>query len=84
MKLLKILCLVFIVVLFSACQPTTLDTVSPDGNLKITVKPVMTNSYGEIVFTVSYKGDSILCQSKLGIETEKQKVHNKSENKVGF
>ena len=73
MKLLKILCLVFIVVLFSACQPTTLDTVSPDGNLKITVKPVMTNSYGEIVFTVSYKGDSILCQSKLGIETEKQK-----------
>lgn len=73
MKLLRLLFLAFTVVKLSACQTETLDTISPDGNLKITIEPIDTTTYGEIAFTVSYKGNNILYQSKLGIETDKQK-----------
>lgn len=44
------------------------------GDLKVTVELAEENAYGEILFSVDYEGKRILSQSKLGLETDAQKL----------
>lgn len=61
------------VVMMSSCHADRFDTVSPGGTLKVTVRPAASETYGEAVFTVDYKGKPLLSQSELGLETNMQK-----------
>lgn len=74
MSLLKKVWVVLIAVVVSSCHTETLDVVSPDGDLKVTMESAEENAYGEIVFSVNYKGGCILSLSKLGLETDAQKL----------
>lgn len=74
MNLLRKTWVMLIAVIAASCHTETLETVSPNGNLKVTVLPAEENAYGEAVFTVEYKGSCILSQSKLGMETDAQRL----------
>ena len=63
-----------IAVMVSSCHTETLDVVSPNGDLKVTMEFAEKNGYDEIVFSVNYKDGRILSQSKLGLETDVQKL----------
>lgn len=74
MKLLRKTWGLLIAVMLCSCHTEKLVTVSPDGNLKVTIQPADDNAYGEVTFTVDYEGSRILSQSKLGLETDAQKL----------
>lgn len=57
----------------ASCQTEKFDTVSPEGDLKVTVQPAEGNVFGEAAFSVDYKGKRILSQSSLGLETDVRK-----------
>jgi hypothetical protein len=65
---------ILVVVVISSCQAKTLDITSPDGNLKVTVELAEEKGYGEIGFSMDYEGEAVLSQSKLGLETDVQKL----------
>lgn len=66
--------MMLVAVVISSCHTETFDIVSPDGDLKVTVELAEENAYGEILFSVDYEGKRILSQSKLGLETDAQKL----------
>ncbi len=74
MSLLKKTWVMLIAVMVSSCHTETLDVVSPNGDLKVTMEFAEKNGYDEIVFSVNYKDGRILSQSKLGLETDVQKL----------
>ena len=74
MNLLKNTWVILIIFIVSSCHTETLNIVSPNGVLKVTIEPAEENAYGEIVFSVYYEGRRILSQSKLGLETDAQKL----------
>lgn len=74
MSLLRKTWVILITVMISSCHTETLDVVSPDGDLKVTMKFAEESAYDEIVFSVDYKGGRILSCSKLGLETDAQKL----------
>lgn len=74
MSLLRKTWVILITVMISSCHTETLDVVSPDGDLKVTMKFEEESAYDEIVFSVDYKGGRILSCSKLGLETDAQKL----------
>lgn len=74
MSLLRKAWVILITVMISSCHTETLDVVSPDGNLKVTMEFAEESAYDEIVFSVDYKGGRILSCSKLGLETDARKL----------
>lgn len=66
--------MMLVAVVISSCHTETFDIASPDGDLKVTVELAEENAYGEILFSVDYEGKRILSQSKLGLETDAQKL----------
>ncbi len=74
MNLLRKTWMMLVAVMISSCHTETLDIVSPDGDLKVTMEPAEENAYGEAAFSVDYKGGRILSQSQLGLETDTQKL----------
>ena len=74
MNLLKNAWVILITFIVSSCHTETFDVVSPNGDLKLTMELAEENAYGEIGFSVDYEGRRILSQSKLGLETDAQKL----------
>ena len=74
MNLLRKTWVIAIAVMMGACHSETLDIVSPNGNLKITIEPSEKNASGETSFSVAYKEKNILSGSRLGLETDVQKL----------
>lgn len=74
MNLLKNAWMILITFIVSSCHTETLDLTSPNGALKLTMELAEENAYGEIGFSVDYEGRRILSQSKLGLETDAQKL----------
>lgn len=74
MSLLKKTWVMLIAIMVGSCHTETLDIVSPDGDLKVTMEFAEENAYDEIAFSVNYKGECILSRSKLGLETDAQKL----------
>lgn len=74
MNLLKNAWMILITFIVSSCHTETLDLASPNGALKLTMELTEENAYGEIGFSVDYEGRRILSQSKLGLETDAQKL----------
>lgn len=74
MNLLRKTWMMLVAVMISSCHTETLDIVSPDGDLKVTMEPAEENAFGEAAFSVDYKGGRILSQSTLGLETDTQKL----------
>jgi hypothetical protein len=74
MNLLKNAWMILITFIVSSCHTETLDLASPNGALKLTMELTEENTYGEIGFSVDYEGRRILSQSKLGLETDAQKL----------
>ena len=66
--------MMLVAVMISSCHTETLDIVSPDGDLKVTMEPAEENAFGEAAFSVDYKGGRILSRSTLGLETDTQKL----------
>ena len=66
--------MILITFIVSSCHTETLDLASPNGALKLTMELTEENAYGEIGFSVDYEGRRILSQSKLGLETDAQKL----------
>lgn len=66
--------MILITFIVSSCHTETLDLASPNGALKLTMELTEENTYGEIGFSVDYEGRRILSQSKLGLETDAQKL----------
>lgn len=73
MKLLRKVWFVLASVAISSCNTKTLDVVSPNGDLRVTVESIAESAYGEVVFSVDYEGRRVLSQSRLGLETDKRK-----------
>lgn len=74
MNLLRKTWMMLVAVMISSCHTETLDIVSPDGDLKVTMEPAEENAFGEAAFSVDYKGGRILSRSTLGLETDTQKL----------
>lgn len=74
MSLLKLACIVLLGIMVGSCHTKTLDIVSPDGALKVVVEPAEENAYGEVAFSVDYKGKRVLSKSRLGLETDVQNL----------
>lgn len=74
MNLLRKTWMLLVAVMISSCHTETLDIVSPGGGLKVTMEFTEENTYGEIGFSVDYEGRQILSQSRLGLETDAQKL----------
>ena len=70
----KIIAVFTLVFFCCSCQTETLDVLSPNTDLRVTVEPASDNAYGEAVFSIDYKGERVLTQSRLGIETEERQL----------
>lgn len=73
MDLLRKTWVILVVVMVSSCHTEAFDITSPDGNLKVTIEPAEENIYGEVAFSVDYKGSCVFPQSILGLETDVRK-----------
>ena len=62
------------IVALCACQEEKQEVLSPNGDLRVTIECIPENAYGEAVFSVDYKGKQVLAQTRLGMETEVQKL----------
>ena len=62
------------IVALCACQAENQEVLSPNGDLRVTIECIPENAYGEAVFSVDYKGKQVLAQTRLGMETEVQKL----------
>lgn len=74
MKIFNLITTFCTLVALCACSGKAQKVISPNRDLQVTVICTPTDSYGEIAFSVSYKGKPVLTQSRLGMETEKQKL----------
>ncbi|WP_291528784.1 glycoside hydrolase family 97 protein [Bacteroides sp. UBA939] len=72
MNLLRKTWVILVAIMVSSCH--AYDIKSPNRDLKVTIEPAEDNTYGEALFSVDYKGNRILSQSKLGLETDAQKL----------
>ena len=72
MNLLKAIGFLLIIVVLGACGTETLEVTSPNGDVKVTVESAR-DTYGEVVFSVDYKGARVLSRSPLGLETDTRK-----------
>lgn len=64
MNLLRKTWAIIIVVIMVSCHTERLDMGSPNGNLKVTIKPAEEHASNGTSFSVTYKGKCILSQSK--------------------
>lgn len=74
MSLLRKISVMLMALTVYSCHTKTLDIVSPNGDLRITIELIEEKAYNEIGFSVDYKNKRILSQSKLGLETNAQKL----------
>ena len=74
MNLLKKTWVILIITMISSCQTETLEIISPNRNLKAIIEPTEESTYGEVTFSIDYKGKRLLSQLKLGLETDAQKL----------
>lgn len=78
MSIFKTLMFVTVVAaMFVPCRAETLGTVSPDGDLKVTVGAVAGGSYGRATFFIDYKGVRVFPGACWGLETNMRKFAEK-------
>ncbi len=74
MKIFTRIVAVWTLCVLCACGGVTYDVVSPNEDLQVLVTCTPTDAYGEAIFSVAYKGKTVLTQSRLGMETEARKL----------